>query len=419
MILINKQIKSFFNKKILYILSFAIACTTSTSVKSNPLDYKIWVAAESHESFPNANYISNYGIRSAGFQAKKDINKNISSQIAINILSNNKIAIDESFLEVKNGNALFGFGKINRNWSFSPNTSLILSKNARPAESIYFALGKKNKPSDQLILRKIPWSFEIFNSSLSTSQKIKNPMMLGMRAVIEPVHNLKFEFIKTSQWGGDQQNNNSSSLFAALLGNTNDSKHSDINQLAGFGLSFLSKVEKIPLRFYAQFVGEDEAGSLPSCYMSLVGSEMEFQEKKLFSKIGLEFIDTRIDTSSHGYCGPNTAYNNGKYSYDNHGRVLGDKIDTEGKSINLWATVKISEITSINYSIMNVTINDANWNNHRLSSSKTDGWLANIEALWKINDINIRGNINYQNFSLDTAGFKEGISLKINTEYIF
>ena len=146
---------------------------------------------------------------------------------------------------------------------------------------------------------------------------------------------------------------------------------------------------------------------------------MEFQEKKLFSKIGLEFIDTRIDTSSHGYCGPNTAYNNGKYSYDNHGRVLGDKIDTEGKSINLWATVKISEITSINYSIMNVTINDANWNNHRLSSSKTDGWLANIEALWKINDINIRGNINYQNFSLDTAGFKEGISLKINTEYIF
>ena len=101
-------------------------------------------------------------IRSAGFQAKKDINKNISSQIAINILSNNKIAIDESFLEVKNGNALFGFGKINRNWSFSPNTSLILSKNARPAESIYFALGKKNKPSDQLILRKIPWSFENF-----------------------------------------------------------------------------------------------------------------------------------------------------------------------------------------------------------------------------------------------------------------
>ena len=95
MILINKQIKSFFNKKILYILSFTIACTTSTSVKSNPLDYKIWVAAESHESFPNANYISNYGIRSAGFQAKKDINKNISSQIAINILSNNKIAIDD------------------------------------------------------------------------------------------------------------------------------------------------------------------------------------------------------------------------------------------------------------------------------------------------------------------------------------
>ena len=71
MILINKQIKSFFNKKILYILSFAIACTTSTSVKSNPLDYKIWVAAESHESFPNANYISNYGIRSAGFPSKK------------------------------------------------------------------------------------------------------------------------------------------------------------------------------------------------------------------------------------------------------------------------------------------------------------------------------------------------------------
>ena len=83
-------------------------------------------------------------------------------------------------------------------------------------------------------------------------------------------------------------------------------------------------------------------------------------KNKLLSKIGFEYIDTRIDTTEHGYCGPQTAYNNTDYPYTNYGKSMGASIDSEGKQYSVWATTKISENTKINYSIKNITINDFN-----------------------------------------------------------
>ena len=87
----------------------------------------------------------------------------------------------------------FGIGKINRNWSFSPNTSLILSQNARPTSSIYFKYAKVRKSDNKLISWAGPWSLDSFVSAPSSQNKIQNSKLLGVRTVIEPLHNLKFE----------------------------------------------------------------------------------------------------------------------------------------------------------------------------------------------------------------------------------
>jgi hypothetical protein len=244
-------------------------------------------------------------------------------------------------------------------------------------------------------------------------------MLLGIRTVFEPVSNLKFELVKTSQWGGFGYNKNLSSFIAAISGNTNESKNSNINQMAGFGFSFLTNSKKIPSRFFAQIIGEDEAGSLPSCYMTLIGNEWEFLNNALIKKIGFEYIDTRIDTTYHGFCGPNTAYNNGTYDYTNYGMSLGAPIDSEGKSFNVWASTNISINTSIKYSLKDMTINDTNWSIHRLTTSKQKGWMADVDISWKLNSFKINSKLTYQGLYLDKVNINKGLSLTFGSQYVF
>ena len=56
--------------------------------------------------------------------------------------------------------------------------------------------------------------------------------------------------------------------------------------------------------------------------MKLMGATLDFKNVDLSTKIGLEYLDTRIDETTHGNCGPNTAYNNGSYKYTKYDVTL-------------------------------------------------------------------------------------------------
>jgi hypothetical protein len=391
---------------------------TPTSAFSQPKIFQSWVNIQTHESFSSNMNKYNFPSDSIGIQQSNNFH-NFRTKLALTISQSNKkrLLLDQSFLEYKNKESIYGIGKINRNWSFSKHTSLILSNNARPGDSIYFI--KRDITPNGLVSSWIgPWSFEAFNSKLSSSSKVNNPMLLGMRLILEPSDNLKFELLKTSQWGGSEYSNNISAFSAAILGNTNESNNSNINQMAGFGLSFKYNLNQQPIRTYAQIVGEDESGSLPSCLTSLVGSEV-ILKNKLFSEIGFEYVDTRIDTTEHGFCGPQTAYSNIDYPYVNYGKTMGTSIDSEGKIFNVWASTKISENIDINYSIKHATINDFNTNRHRLSDKKESGWITTIGSSWKLNSLSINSNFTYQDLVLNKSKYKDGLSFNINTSFKF
>jgi hypothetical protein len=355
---------------------------------------------------------------SAGLQLTKQ-NKNVLAKITLNIKNNKYINFDDSYVNYNFKNSYLGFGKTNRNWSFSNRTSLILSENSRPHTALYFGY-KSNKDSRSLISSVLgPWSFEIFNSTLSNLNRPKNPMLLGMRATSEPFTNLKFELVKTSQWGGKGYSPSLSQFNSAIIGNTNENENENINQMGGIGFSYLTSINKYSLRTYGQLIGEDEAGNLPTCFMYLLGAEQNLPENLLIDKFGLEIVDTRVDFTTNGYCGPNTAYNNHTYSYTNCGKVLGAPIDTEGKSIEFWGMTQLSENLEINYSIKNILINDTNWSNHRLSSSRQKGWLSNLATSYKKNNYTINSVIIYQGFSLDKQNINNGLGLEFKAMYNF
>jgi hypothetical protein len=112
-----------------------------------------------------------------------------------------------------------------------------LSNNARPFESIYLKL--ENRFGYDWLPSKANWSLEVFNGFTEGSLNGSKSMLLGIRAVLSPVEGLEFELVQTSQWGGKGHNTGISALGAALFFDTNANSNSNINKMAGFGISYL------------------------------------------------------------------------------------------------------------------------------------------------------------------------------------
>lgn len=382
-------------------------------VQAEPLIIQGWVNTETGKSFEQISSVKSNGI---SFEKKYN---NFNSKFQLNLLNDQTFSLDESNFNFNFKNTNIGIGKLKRHWSYSPITSLILSSHARPSNSVYINIKNKNKINNKFFSWLGPTSFEFFNSVLSNEDTPQNTMLLGARFELNPINNFKFEILKTSQWGGDGHSKSASALSAALIGNTNDKTHKNINQLAGYGFSYKIKSKLAPIKIYGQAIGEDEAGNLPMCFMYLFGLETMSHTQKFPSKIGFEIIDTRIDTTTNNNCGPNTAYNNHYYKYQNYGENLGAFIGTEGKSINIWIKSKIRQKTDLYYSLRHSIINDTNWSENSLSSIRQQGWNSKLKITWKHNSYKLYSQINYQDFSLIKKGIKEGFNFDVGIKYIF
>ena len=339
------------------------------------------------------------------------------SQLALNYDRYNNFTLDGSYLQYTKGIATYGVGKVDRHWSFSNNTSLILSNNARPSESIYLKLD--NRFGYDWLPSKANWSLEVFNGFTEGSLNSGKSMLLGVRAILSPVEGLDFELIQTSQWGGNEYSTGISALGAAFFMDTNDNSNSNINKMAGFGISYLISNNKIPLRIYGQAIGEDEAGNLPSCFGYLAGLEWINTKIKYPTIVNIEAIDTRIDRSTHGNCGPNTMYNNNTYKYTNYGSAMGATIDTEGTSVGIYFQSQISQKIDIEFATKSLVINDNNWSGHRLSSKRQSGLINSFGVSWVKNNISFSGNIHSQNFNLDKSSIKRSYGVGFSSSIIF
>jgi ABC-type uncharacterized transport system auxiliary subunit len=89
--------------------------------------------------------------------------------------------------------------RVDRIWSFSEKSSLILSSNSRPLEAL--SLNLENRFNTNWLPSSANWSVELINGSTKNSYNGKNSMLSGARVVISPSDKLNFEFLQTAQWG--------------------------------------------------------------------------------------------------------------------------------------------------------------------------------------------------------------------------
>ena len=345
------------------------------------------------------------------------LKRNLSSKLSLNFDDYDQLKFDNSYVNYETGIANLSIGKVDRMWSFSEKSSLILSSNSRPFEAI--SINLENNFNTKWMPSTANWSFELINGSTRNSYNGKNSILSGARVVISPSEKLNFEFLQSAQWGDQNDKLYSSNIDALLFGNTNDGKNSNINQMAGFGLSYSVPLNKNTYRFYSQAIGEDEAGNLPSCYAWMAGLELTAPEMKFPTTLTIEAVDTRVKKSTYGFCGANTMFNNGSYDYINYDTVLGVPIDTEGTSLELFGHSQISEDLEINYSTKFLSINDENYSHHRLSSKRSLGTLTSLGIYWEKDGLELGGNISYQNLILDKANVSNGTIFSIFTSVKF
>jgi hypothetical protein len=402
--------------RIIYLLLFVIINTQPLFAKSQSVQIKTKLSffSEKFLGIQNEQRYSNNA------SSKIDLRfglKNLSSQLSLNYSGDDKYNLDGSYLQHTSGILAFGVGSIERHWSFSNNASLILSQNARPSKSVYLKL--EDTFEDYWLPSGSNWSFELFNGFTEGSLNNSKSMMAGLRATLSPIEGLDFELIQTSQWGGKGHSASLSALGAAFLLDTNTGSNSNINKMAGFGISYTIPTKMLPLRIYGQAIGEDEAGNLPSCFTYLAGFELKNTKIKRPMIVAIEAIDTRIDTTKYGFCGPNTMYNNSTYDYTNYGKTMGAAIDTEGTSLSIYIRSQIFENININFATKSVAINDYNWSGHRLSSKRQLGLINSLGVSWVKNNINFNGSIYNQGINLDKAYIKSGYGFSFSTSIIF
>ena len=296
------------------------------------------------------------------------------------------------------------------NGHFHPTPSLILSNNARPAKSVYLKFNSKSSASNNIFSYVNPWSVEILNSTIKSSSNIDRSMFLGMRVNFHLLNDLEFELLQTSQWGGNGYQNGLQGLKDAFISNSNEGKNAHINRMAGFGFKYTPQ-KLYDIQIYGQAIGEDEAGNLPSCFMHMFGILWNTSLGNKHLKLGLESIDTRIDTTKSGNCGPNTAYNNNTYTYTNYGTVMGAPIDTDGTSRMMNINLGISQNINLKYTLSDIVLNDYNSNNHRLATSRQNGYINAVNLSWKNRNITMGLSLSHQNLFLDQSKLNASASV--------
>ena len=89
--------------------------------------------------------------------------RNLSSKLSLNLDDHDQLNFDNSYVNYEKGIANLSIGKVNRIWSFSKKSSLILSTNSRPLEALSMRLEKKFNMN--WLPSTANWSVEIINGS--------------------------------------------------------------------------------------------------------------------------------------------------------------------------------------------------------------------------------------------------------------
>jgi len=250
---------------------------------------------------------------------------------------------DRSVLAVSLGNWSIGASTLDRWWGPGWDGSIILSNNARPIPAISIDRSFTDPFKSKWLSWIGPWDLSIHAGQMESSRFVPDARFFAMRVSFRPLSSLEVGLSRTAQWCGEDRPCDLEAFTDLLVGRDNvgegniNRDNEPGNQLAGFDLRWTTRLFAMPFAVYGQFIGEDEAGGLPSRYLGQLGIEGTGVLRRVWSwRWFAEFAGTSCQfyESSERF---NCAYNNSIYQtgYRYRGRSVGHAADNDARLITL------------------------------------------------------------------------------------
>lgn len=320
--------------------------------------------------------------------------------------------VEGSYLAGKLGNQWFIAGQIPTYWGPGHDGSLIRGDASRPVYGLTLQRAEQKPFETKWLSWAGSWQYQIFGGQLDNYTAVPDTKLIGMRLTAQPFHYLELGASRVIQWGGEGRPNSLRSLWDAIGGgkdNIEDPGMTDpSNQLAGVdGRLNLIQWTNLPISFYGQAIGEDEAGGLPSRKLYLAGIDYSSQIKKMPYQLYAEWSDTRTNGEVKNYTYTHHIYKDGYYQ---HGFPLGHAMGGDGEMYSLGGDIRFDAMNRLNGRLMYAKVNqsaleinqaflqkdkfktlDLTWTHYLRPDVplKMSGWITDSESLGNDSGISI------------------------------
>ncbi|WP_180035094.1 MULTISPECIES: capsule assembly Wzi family protein [unclassified Acinetobacter] len=290
------------------------------------------------------------------------------------------VNLEGSYIAGKLWNQWLIAGQIPTYWGPGHEGSLIRGDASRPVYGFTMQRAEQQAFETKLLSWIGPWQYQAFAGQLDDYDAIPDAKLLGFRLTAQPLPYLELGASRILQWGGEGRSESFDSLWNAIKGNDNfyDGDLDKSNQIAGFDARLnLNHWSGVPISLYGQYVGEDEAGLLPSKKMYLAGVDYSSQLNNLPLQVYAEWADTRTNGDVQGISYNHYIYKDGYYQ---HGFPLGHAMGGDGQMLSLGGDIRFDVMNRLNGRVMMAKVNQSNSINNHAFAQKDE--IKALDLTW-------------------------------------
>ncbi|RSF42704.1 capsule assembly Wzi family protein [Acinetobacter baumannii] len=279
--------------------------------------------------------------------------------------SGHDVNVEGSYVAGKLWNQWIVAGQIPTWWGPGHDGSLIRGDASRPVYGVTMQRAVQDAFENKWLSWIGPWQYQLFAGQLDDYKAVPHAKLLGMRVTARPVPALEIGASRAIQIGGDGQPDSFKAYWNAVIGKDNGCTENSCvgednasNQLAGFDARLqLQTLFNIPVSVYGQYVGEDEAGGLPSKKMYLAGADYSSIVNNMPYQLYAEWADTRTNGDARGI-----SYNHHQYTdgYYQHGFPLGHAMGGDGQMYSVGGDIRFDVMNRLSGRAMVVKVNQSN-----------------------------------------------------------
>lgn len=298
--------------------------------------------------------------------------------------NNNDVSFEGSYIAGTAANQWLIAGKIPAWWGPGQDGSLIRGDASIPVTGITMQRDTQTAPNYKYLNWVGPWQYQLFAGQLDDYEAIPDAKLFGARLTASPLPWLEVGASRTFMWGGEGRPESLSSFGDAVLGTKDNADNGDVdgdpaNQLGGFDARLsLMPLVNIPAGVYAQYVGEDEAGGLPSKNMYLAGVDYASAAYGKPYQLYTEYADTRTGGEPRGISYDHGTYTDGYYQ---QGYPLGHALGGDAESIAVGGRLWLDERNFLHAKLQHAKVNQADESDNQAFPA-TDNLTA-IDVSWE------------------------------------